>query len=58
MTNKVVRMADVAERIGSMNISESERRRALMAMTQTENLMDLAQVAFCKARRIVDRVGR
>jgi hypothetical protein len=51
-------MADVAERIGSMNISEGERRRALMAMTQAENLMDLAQVVFCKARRIVDHVGR
>jgi hypothetical protein len=58
MTSKVVRMADVAERIGSMNISESERRRVLMAMIQAENLMDLAQVAFYKTRRIVDRVGQ
>jgi hypothetical protein len=58
MTRDVIRMADLADRLGSVKMAESDRRRTLMAMRQSENLLDLLQAVFSQARRVLARTRR
>ena len=58
MTRDVMGITDFADRLGSVNMTESDRRRTLMVMRQSENLLDLLQAVFSQARRVVARMRR
>jgi hypothetical protein len=53
MVNTSMRMADLGDRLNWTKMPDSDRRRALMAMSQAEALVDLAQVAFSQVRRLM-----
>jgi hypothetical protein len=58
MTEKTVTMTDLMNRVASMNIAESDRRRALIALRQAEVLLTLATIASSGFRSVVGRLGR
>jgi hypothetical protein len=55
MANTSMRMADLGDRLNLTKMPDGDRRRALMAMSQAEALVDLAQGAFSQVRRLMKR---
>ena len=58
MTRDVTGITDFEDRLGLVNMTESDRRRTLMVMRQSENLLDLLQAVFSQGRRVVARMRR
>jgi hypothetical protein len=56
--NKVERISDLKDHIRSSNMSASDRRRALIALSRAERLLELASAASSGFRRILRRVLR
>lgn len=56
MARQALRTVDLADRIGSTNMAKNDREQALMALRQSENLLDILQELFGQARRVRARM--
>jgi hypothetical protein len=58
MTRGETGTSDLADRLGSVKMSESGRRRTVMLTRQSEDLIDLLRTVFSRGRRVLARTRR